>query len=274
MTADALTSRRPGLSYAIAFLMAAIFIAPLIVAILTSLKSPQEITRVLSSPATPYFQNFTVAFQRLGRVFLNSVSITAPAVFFSISIGAIAGYPLAYMGPRCGRLIYFFLLSGMLVPFQIVQIPLFFMIRSIGLYDTIPGMWLAHTAYAVPFCTFFMRNFFASVPRSMYEAALVEGCGPYVYFYRLLLPASKSGLAALAIIQSRAIWNDLLFAMTLTSSDNAQPATVVIAGFASSLQVEYGPLMAATLISVVPVMAAFLLFQKSFVRGLLGGAGK
>ena len=66
----------------------------------------------------------------------------------------------------------------------------------------------------------------------------------------------------------------LLFAMTLTSSDNAQPATVVIAGFASSLQVEYGPLMAATLISVVPVMVAFLLFQKSFVRGLLGGAGK
>ena len=98
----------------------------------------------------------------------------------------------------------------MLVPFQIVQIPLFFMIRSIGLYDTIPGMWLAHTADAVPFRTFFMRNFFASVPRSMYEAALIEGCGPYVYFYRLLLPASKSGLAALAIIQSRAIWNDLV----------------------------------------------------------------
>jgi ABC-type glycerol-3-phosphate transport system permease component len=80
--------------------------------------------------------------------------------------------------------------------------------------------------------------------------------------------------AALAIIQSRAIWNDLLFATTLTSSDNAQPATVAIAGFASSLQVEYGPLMAATTISIAPVMLAYLFFQKSFVRGLLGGAGK
>src|SRR5690606_15609216 len=130
------------------------------------------------------------------------------------------------------------------------------------------------TAYAVPFCTFFMRNFFASVPRSMYEAALIDGCSPARYFWKLLLPASTSGLAALAIIQSRAIWNDLLFAITLTSSDAARPVTVEISGFASSLQVEYGPLMAATLVSVLPVMAAYLLFQKSFVRGLLGGAGK
>jgi ABC-type glycerol-3-phosphate transport system permease component len=268
------TPRRSVLPYAVIVVTAIVFITPLIIAALTALKSPHEITRVLSIPATPYIQNFSIAFERMGRSFYNSLAITAPAVVLSIAIGAIAGYPLAYMRGSGGRLIYFFLLTGMLVPFQIVQIPLFFMVRSIGLYDTIPGMWLAHTAYAVPFCTFFMRNFFASVPRSMYEAALIEGCGPLRYFWCLLLPASTSGLAALAIIQSRAIWNDLLFAMTLTSSDNAQPATVAIAGFASSLQVEYGPLMAATMISIVPVMLAYLFFQKSFVRGLLGGAGK
>ncbi|MBV9672006.1 MAG: carbohydrate ABC transporter permease, partial [Verrucomicrobia bacterium] len=221
-----------------------------------------------------YIENFSIALGRMGRSFFNSFAITAPAVVLSIAIGATAGYPLAYMRGSGSRFIYFFLLTGMLVPFQIVQIPLFFMVRSIGLYDTIPGMWLAHTAYAVPFCTFFMRNFFATVPRSMYEAALIEGCGPLRYFWFLLLPASISGLSALAIIQSRAIWNDLLFAMTLTSSDTAMPATVAIAGFTSSLQVEYGPLMAATLISIVPVMLAYLFFQKSFVRGLLGGAGK
>jgi ABC-type glycerol-3-phosphate transport system permease component len=102
----------------------------------------------------------------------------------------------------------------------------------------------------------------------------MEGCGPFGYFWRLLLPASTSGLAALAIIQSRAIWNDLLFAMTLTSGDEARPVTVAIAGFASGVQVEYGPLMSATLVSIVPVMIAYLVFQKSFVRGLLGGTGK
>lgn len=267
-------SRQRIIPYAIAIGLALVFIAPLVVALITSLKSPSEITRVISLPTVLYFENYAIAIERMGRTFLNSIAITVPAVVLSLGIGAIAGYPLAYMRGRGGKLIYFFLLTGMLVPFQIVQIPLFFLVRSLGLYDTIAGMWLVHTAYAVPFCTFFMRNFFASVPRSMYEAAQIDGCGPTAYFWRLLLPASTSGLAALAIIQSRAIWNDLLFAMTLTSSDNARPATVAIAGFASSLQVEYGPLMAATIISVIPVMLAYLLFQKAFVRGLLGGAGK
>ena len=271
---NALAQRQTALTRTTLVVFALVFVAPLIVAVMTSVKSPSELTRVLSLPSELYWQNYTAAFSRMGRSFFNSVAITVPAVVLSILIGAVAGYPLAYMRGAGGKVVYFLLLTGMLVPFQIVQIPLFFLIQRMGLYDTIPGMWLVHTAYAVPFCTFFMRNFFASVPRSMYEAALIDGCGPTRYFWKLLLPASTSGLAALAIIQSRAIWNDLLFAITLTSSDKARPMTVQIAGYASSLQVEYGPLMAATLVSVVPVMAAFLLFQKSFVRGLLGGAGK
>jgi ABC-type glycerol-3-phosphate transport system permease component len=261
MMSSALQQRQTVVTRTVLIVFAVVFVAPLIVAAITSVKSPSELTRVLTLPSEFYWQNYLVAFERMGRSFFNSIAITVPAVALSILIGAIAGYPLAYMRGASGKLVYFLLLTGMLVPFQIVQIPLFFLIQRMGLYDSIAGMWLVHTAYAVPFCTFFMRNFFASVPRSMYEAAL-------------LLPASTSGLAALAIIQSRAIWNDLLFAITLTSSDNARPVTVQISGFASSLQVEYGPLMAATLVSVLPVMAAYLLFQKAFVRGLLGGAGK
>jgi ABC-type glycerol-3-phosphate transport system permease component len=262
------------LTYVIALAMAGVFLAPLVVAAMTSIKSPQEIVRVLSIPTGIYFQNYAIAFERMGRSFLNSIAITTVSVIFSIAVGAMAAYPLAYARGRSGPFIYFFLLTGMLVPFQIVQIPLFVLIRSIGLYDTIPGMWLVHTAYAVPFCTFFLRNFFASVPRSLYEAARIDGCGVVRYFFRLLIPASVSGIAALAIIQSRSIWNDLLFAMTLTSNENARPATVVISGFASSLQVEYGPLMAGTLVSVIPVMLSYLLFQKAFVRGLLGSSGR
>ncbi|HEY4782861.1 MAG TPA: carbohydrate ABC transporter permease [Chthoniobacterales bacterium] len=261
-------------SYLIAIVMAVIFLAPLVLAGMTSLKSPQAIVRVLSFPTEIYFQNYIIAFERMGRSFLNSIAITTVSVICSIAVGASAAYPLAYARGRGGPFVYFFLLTGMLVPFQIVQIPLFVLIRSIGLYDTIPGMWLVHTAYAVPFCTFFLRNFFASVPRSMFEAALIDGCGVVRYFFRLLIPASVSGIAALAIIQSRSIWNDLLFAMTLTSSENARPVTVVISGFASSLQVEYGALMAGTLVSVIPVMLSYLLFQKAFVRGLLGSSGR
>jgi len=268
------TALRRTLPVSILILAAVVFAAPLVVALLTSLKSPSEITRVISLPSELFFENYAIAYERMGRSFLNSIAITVPSVILSLLVGAISGYPLAYIRGAGGRIVYFFLLTGMLVPCQIVHIPLFFLVRSVGLYDTIPGMWLVHVAYSVPFCTFFMRNFFASVPRSMYEAALIDGCTPAGYFWRLLLPASSSGLAALAIIQSRAFWNDLLFAITLTTSDESRPVTVSISGFASSLQVEYGPLMAATLVSLLPVMLSYLLFQKAFVRGLLGGAGK
>ena len=255
-------------------LFALAFLAPLTLAILTSLKSPAEIIQVLSLPRSLTVANYGVALAEMGHSFINSILITVPAVVLSILIGCIAGYPLALTRGRGGKITYFVLLTGMLVPFQIVQVPLFFMIHKLGLFDTVAGMWLVHTAYAVPFCTFFMRNFFSSIPRSMYEAARIDGCSTAGYFWRLLLPASVSGLAALAIIQSRAIWNDLLFAMTLTSSESARPATVAIAGFSSGTQVEYGPLMAATLLSSLPVMLTYLVFQKSFVRGLLGGSGK
>ena len=261
-------------AYMIASVMAVLFLAPLVVAGMTSLKSPRELTRVLDLPTILYLENYVRAFESMGRPLLNSLMMTGPAVIFSVAIGTMAAYPLSYMNGRWSRLTYLFLLTGMLVPFQIVQIPLFIIVRSIGLYDTIPGLWLAHTAYAVPFCTFFMRNFFATVPRSMREAALIDGCTKFDFFWRLLVPASVSGLSALAIIQSRYIWNDMLFAITLSNSDRARPATAAIAGFASSLQVEYGPLMAGTMVSILPVMLAYLMFQKSFVRGLLGGAGK
>lgn len=267
-------TRTPILPYIVALIMAVLFLAPLVVAFMTSLKSPSELTQVLQLPSQLYFENYARAWQQMGRTFINSLLITGPAVVFSILVGTMAAYPLAYMRGRSSGLVYFLLLTGMLVPFQIVQIPLFLIVRWLGLYDTIAGMWLVHTAYAVPFCTFFMRNFFATVPKSMYEAAMIDGCSKFAFLWRLLIPASTAGLSALAIIQSRYIWNDLLFAITLTNSDRARPATAAIAGFANGLQVEYGPLMAATVISVVPVMVAFLLFQKAFIRGLLGGAGK
>jgi ABC-type glycerol-3-phosphate transport system permease component len=267
-------SRQTIAPYAVAVLMAILFLAPLIVAAMTSIKAPSELSRVLALPEGFYLENYVRAFELMGRPFLNSLLITGPAVFFSVAVGTMAAYPLSHMSGASGRFVYFFLLTGMLVPFQIVQIPLFIIIRYIGLYDTIPGMWLVHTAYSVPFCTFFMRNFFATVPRSIYEAGLIDGCTKFDYFWRLLLPASVSGMAALAIIQSRYIWNDLLFAITLTLSDRARPVTVVISGFVGGLQVEYGPLMAATAVSVLPVMLTYLLFQRAFIRGLLGGTGK
>ncbi|WP_316858661.1 carbohydrate ABC transporter permease [uncultured Cohaesibacter sp.] len=260
--------------YVAAILISLIFFVPMLVAIVSAFKTPAELTDVLSLPAHLDTQNFTTGWQQVGRGVLNSLMITVPAVILSVFIGSVAAYPLSMMNAARSRFVYFFLLSGMFVPFQIVQIPVFYIMRAVGLYNTIPGLWVVHIAYGIPICTFFMRNFFATVPRSLYEAAQLDGCGPAGYFFKILLPASMTGIAALSIVQSRSVWNDLLFAMTLTNSGNTMPVTAALNGFVTAIQVQYGPLMASSIISVIPMLLVFLLFQKAFVRGLLGGSSK
>jgi ABC-type glycerol-3-phosphate transport system permease component len=106
------------------------------------------------------------------------------------------------------------------------------------------------------------------------EAAIVDGCSLPGYFFRILVKLGKPGFAVVVILQARAIWNDLLFALTLTRSPTVMPVTVELAKNVSETNVQYGPLMAATLISIIPTVCVFLFFKKSFIRGLLGGSVK
>lgn len=270
-------TRRKGTSpfyYALICFLALIYLMPLLVALNASLKAPAEIMYTLRLPTHLFTQNYLDGWERIGPGVINSFMITIPSVVLSIFVGCLAAYPLSQMRLRWGRAVYILLLVGMLVPHQVVQIPLFVIMRVLGLYNTIPGMWLVHLAYGIPFCTFFMRNFFATVPRSMFEAAQIDGCGSAGYFFKILLPASISGIAALAIVQSRSVWNDLFFGLTLTNSVNTSPAPVALYTMIGGMEVDEGPLMAATIISFLPMMIVFLLFQKAFTRGLLGGSNK
>ena len=260
--------------YVLLIALAVAFLMPLLVTLNASLKPPAEIADSMRLPSHLYLNNYVEGWNRIGRGVLNSFMITIPAVIFSVFVGCLAAYPLSQVRIPGGRFIYMLLLAGMLVPYQAVQIPLFMIIRNLGLYNTIPGLWLVHTAYAIPFCTFFMRNFFVTVPRSMFEAAQLDGCGPAGYFFKILLPASVSGLAALSIVQSRSIWNDLFFGLTITNNVNTSPAPVALYSMIGGMDVDEGPVMAATIISILPMMVAFLLFQKAFTRGLLGGSSK
>lgn len=262
------------LRYVVTIGLCLLFLVPIAFAIVASFKNPSEMANVLSMPGELYLDNFQKGWEQTAPSLLNSIMITLPAVLLSVFIGAMAAYPLSMLPVKKCRFIYIFLLTGMFVPFQIVQIPIFFLMRELGLYNSLAGLWLVHAAYGVPICTFFMRNFFATVPRSMYEAAQIDGCGPAGFFFKILLPASVSGLAALTLVQSRGIWNDLLFAMTLTNDDSTVPVTAKLNSFVTAMQIDYGSLMASAIISVLPMLLVFLFFQKAFVRGLLGGSSK
>jgi ABC-type glycerol-3-phosphate transport system permease component len=260
--------------YAALIFFAAVFLVPIGVMISTSMKSPPELVNVLALPKGFYWENHRAAFEMIGRGMLNSLLITLPAVFISSFVGALGAYPLSQFRFKGDQLVYMFLLAGLFVPFQIVLIPLFQIMRELRLYDSIPGLWLVHTVYGIPICTFYLRNFFATIPKSLLEASLIDGCSIAGYFFRILLPLSKPGFAALIILQARAIWNDLLFGLTLTRSATTRPVTVELSAFVGMTDVQYGHLMAASLWSILPTTIIFLVFQKHFIRGLLGGSIK
>lgn len=266
------TSR--ALCYLVLTVFGIIFLIPLVVLITTSIKAPEEVINVFSFPRGIYWGNYSQALDRVGRGLLNSLLITLPSVLISTFVGSLGAYPLSQFRFKGDNVLYMILLAGLFVPFQIVIIPLFQILRLLGLYDRYAGMWLVHTAYGIPICTFYLRNFFATIPKSLLEASLIDGCSLVGYYFRILLPLARPGFAAVIILQARAIWNDLLFGLALTRSDTVRPLTVELATFVSQTDVQYGALMAATLVSILPTIIVFLVFRKDFVRGMLSGAIK
>lgn len=261
-------------SYIVLCLSAILTLIPFVVMTLTSLKASQELIDVLALPTRFYWGNFQTGLEQIVQGLTNSVLITIPAVTISIFVGSFAAYPLSQFRFKGDYIIYMILLSGLFVPFQIVLIPLFQLMRRLSLYDTIPGLWLVHIAYGIPMCTFFLRNFFVMIPKSLMEASLIDGCSTAGYYRRVLMPLAKPGLAALFILQFQSIWNDLLFGLTLSHSENVRPVTVGLSSFVGMTDVQYGPLMASTIVAILPMILVFLLFQRQFISGILGGSVK
>jgi len=255
--------------------VAFLFLIPMIVMLITAIKSPPEIVNTFALPQGIYVENFRVAINSgIGRGMINSIFIVVPGVILSTMLGAIAAYPLSQFKFKGDKLVYLILLSGMFIPFQSQIIPLFVLMRTLRLYDTFMALWVVHAVYGIPICTFYLRNYFATIPKSLLEAAIVDGCSLPKYFYKVLLRLAQPGLAAVIVLQSRSIWNDLLMGLSFTRSPNVSPVTVILSTLTGAMDIQYGPLMAATLISIIPTVTIFLIFKRSFISGVLAGSVK
>ncbi len=256
--------------YAFLILVTLLVIAPLVVALNTALKVSEEVWDVTSLPTRISLRNFIEGFRAISRGLFNSTLITIPSMLISTFVGTLAAYPLSQLRFKGDIAIYLLILVGLYVPFQTVLIPLFLLIRKLGLYDTIPGMWLVNTAYGVPYTTLILRNFFTTVPKELIEAASLDGCSLAAYYWRILLPVGKIGIAATFILQFRAIWNEFLFGLTITRRPQIMPVTIYLQSFVGMTDIKWGHLMAATLIAILPTIAVFLFFKRHFVNGLTG----
>ncbi|MGH2583858.1 MAG: carbohydrate ABC transporter permease, partial [Dehalococcoidia bacterium] len=190
-------------------------------------------------------------------------------------IAAYAAYAFAWMSFP-GRQWLFLVVVGLLVvPLQMTLIPVLRLLTDLGLTGTFLGIWLAHTGYGLPLAIYLFRNFFASLPREMFESAELDGAGPMSIFFRLVLPTSVPAIASIAIFQFMWVWNDLLIALVyLGGSPDVAPLPVTVSNLVNSLGQDWQLLTAAAFISMILPLLVFFALQRYFVTGLLAGSVK
>jgi alpha-glucoside transport system permease protein len=211
----------------------------------------------------------------MGQSFVNSLLIAVPATVMPLLVAAYAAYAFAWM-QFPGRDWLFLGVVGLLViPLQMTLIPVLRLLTAIGLTGTFPGIWLAHTAYGLPFAIYLLRNYFAGLPGEMLESAQIDGASHVTSFFRLVLPTSVPALASLAIFQFMWVWNDLLVALVyLGGQPSVAPMTVTIGNLVNSLGQGWQLLTAAAFISMALPLILFFALQRYFVAGLLAGSVK
>jgi multiple sugar transport system permease protein len=245
---------------------------------LTSIRTFDDILYrgFISWPEEITLENFKTAWDRggLNKYLVNSFIITMPSLVMTLFFASLAAYALARFNFRGDRLIFFSFVGGMLLPFQVLMLPVFRLTDTLGLYDTYWGLILFHTAFQLGFCTFMLRNYMRTVPGEIIEAARIDGCGEIRIWWRIMLPLTLPALAAIATLEFTWIFNDYLWAIVLLRSDALKPVTAGLATLQGQYVTEWPVIVAGALIGTLPTLLVFLFLQRYFIEGLTLGSTK
>ncbi|HLR04031.1 MAG TPA: carbohydrate ABC transporter permease [Virgibacillus sp.] len=263
------------IKYMLLIFFSLLFLAPVYVIIVTSLKPLDEVSlaEMWTLPTSIDFSSYIQAFSKLSPNLLNSFYLVIPATLLSALFGAMNGYVLSKWRFKGSETLFTIILFGMFIPYQSILIPMIQFLRQIELYNTIPGLILVHVVYGLPITTLMFRNFYANIPDQMIEAAKIDGANFLGVFRHIILPLSITGFVVVAIWQFTNIWNEFLFAVTVTTSGQ-QPVMVALQNLSGSQIVEWNVQMAGALIAALPTLLVYIFLGKYFVRGLLAGSVK
>ena len=229
----------------------------------------------LSLPHHLTLNNFTSDFNGgFGRYFLNTVILTVSVV----GIVVLLVPPLSYAVVRARGLvtgtIFRMFLLGLAIPAQAVIVPMFYVISKAGLYDNLVGVILPTAAFCLPVCTLVLSGVMRDITPDLYEAMTVDGASPWRMFFTLALPLSRSGLATIVVFSALQAWNGFLFPLVLTQSDSTKVITLGLYDFQTAYGINVPGLLAAVLMSMVPVLLVYLFARRALVQGLMGVGGK
>jgi len=272
--------------YALLVVFALFFLTPLVVVVLNSLRTAEEIGRgsVIGWPAVFAWQNYLQAWSKyciaqrcegIHSYMWNSFVMVIPATLISTILGAVAGYAVSLWRFRGDNVIFAIVIMGVFLPEQMKLIPWALVLRDVGLSNSIAGLVLIHVVQGISFTTLFCRNYYVGIPQDLMKAARVDGAGFFRTFWRIVLPLSPPILIVTVIWQFTGIWNEFLYAVVF-SSGRGQPITAaLIALTANGTTVRnYDVMSAAVLIAALPPLLIYFFGGRYFIRGLTQGAIK
>lgn len=265
-------SKRRGqiLKYLVLILLGVLFVFPLYWMFVSALKSPSEIFSVPPTwwPADPQWHHFVEVFQQVpfARWMFNSGFVAITVTLVALLTHAMAAYSLARLQYPGRRFLFGLIIGTLMVPFWVIMIPLYIEVRAFGWLDS----YWALIIPAIPnaFGIFLLHQFYLGIPRELEEAATIDGCSKAGVFFRIVLPLSKSIMAALAVFFFVANWNNFLWPLLVTSSSEMKTVQVGIAGFTGQYMNPWAYLMAANTIAVVPNLVVFVLLQRQLMESI------
>lgn len=247
-------------------------------AIVTSLKAGSALFSVEAWPAHPSLENYKAIFsqQPFGRNILNSLTVSLSVVALSLGLAVAAAYALGRVRFRGRTLLLLVVLGVSMFPQVAVLSGLFELVRWLGLYNRMGSLVLSYMIFTLPFTVWVLTTFMRDLPKELEEAAMVDGASPFVIVTRVFLPLMGPALAATGLLAFIAAWNEFLFALTFTLTDEARtvPVAIALMSGASQYELPWGQIMAASVVVTVPLIALVLVFQRRIVSGLTAGAVK
>lgn len=254
-------------------------IYPIVWLVLQSFKTSTEfnLKPIWSLPDGLYLHNWTVAWTEgnIGTYFKNSVLATFPALALIIGLSLAAAFGIEVMRWRGRNVVLLLFVAGILIPMQMVLLPMFTIFFHLHLIDSLWSLIIAYTGFGLPLAVFLMASYFRAVPREVLEAATLDGANVYKTFFLVAIPMVSNAIFTVAVVQFFFIWNDLLLALTFISSDNKRTIQAGLLNFTGQYgQIDWGPTFAAISLTVIPTLILYLILNQRVIKGLTSGSVK
>jgi raffinose/stachyose/melibiose transport system permease protein len=257
--------------------IALLFVSPLYLVFVNAIKSYDEVLNSTAAlPKVFHFENFVTVWNQLNfpLVFMNTLIITVISVFGILLISSMAAHRLVRSPGKVSKIIFFIIISAMIIPFQTMMIPLVKVAHNLKLVDSIPGIIVMYLGFGVPLAVFLYHGFIKAIPKELEEAAAIDGCGPFRTFFRIVFPLLAPISTTIGILHTLWIWNDFLLPYLMLSSPNNQTISLASYMYFGQYMTQWNYALAALTLAIIPVIILYLFLQRYIIEGISAGAVK